>query len=290
MSRLFVVATPIGNLGDMTLRAIEVLRSVPLVAAEDTRHTRKLLTHFGIATRLVSYHAHNRRARAGELLEALARGDVALVTDAGTPIVSDPGQELVGAAAEAGHEVVAVPGPSALTAAVAVSGIEAEIVHFAGFLPRRGGERRRALERWSRERAGEAAEALVLFEAPHRLAAMLEAALEVLGDRPAAVCGDLTKRFESVFRGTVSAALEHVRGSEPRGEFTVVISLPAPSAPAVPAEAPELETRFAALVEQYGGDRKRALAVLAGEVRRPRKELYARLISGRNEAGSAGAG
>ena len=285
MSRLFVVATPIGNLGDITLRAIEVLRSVPLVAAEDTRHTRKLLTHLAIGTRLVSYHAHNRRSRATELLDALTRGDVALVTDAGTPVISDPGHELVSAAAAAGHEVVAVPGPSALTAAVAVSGIEAAVVHFAGFLPRRGGERRRALARWARERAGEDEEALVLFEAPHRLAETLRDALGALGDRRVAVCGDLTKRFESVFRGTLSAALAEAEATEPRGEFTVVIALPAAGAVPAPVGGGDLEARFEALTEQYGGDRKRALAALAIEMRRPRKELYARLVSGRGEAG-----
>ena len=277
MSRLFLVATPIGNLGDITLRALEVLRNVPLVAAEDTRHTRKLLTHYEISTRLVSYHAHNRRARADQLLAALGEGDVALVTDAGTPVISDPGQELVRAAAAAGHEVVAVPGPSALTAAVAVSGIEAAVVHFAGFLPRRAGERRRALERWREERAGSEPEVLVLFEAPHRLDETLRDALAVLGECEVAVCGDLTKRFETVFRGTVSAVLAHVAEREPRGEFTLVISLPERTVGEAVTDE-DLEARFAALTEAHGGDRKRALTALAAETRRRRKELYALLV------------
>ncbi|HET7770557.1 MAG TPA: 16S rRNA (cytidine(1402)-2'-O)-methyltransferase [Chloroflexota bacterium] len=276
MSRLFVVATPIGNLGDITLRALEVLRSVPLVAAEDTRHSRKLLTHYEIKTRLVSYHAHNRRARAGELLEALAQGDVALLTDAGTPVISDPGQELVGAAAAAGHEVVAIPGPSALTAALSVSGIAAAVVHFAGFLPRRGGERRRALARWRGVRGGAEGEALVLFEAPHRLAGTLTDALAELGDGQVALCGDLTKRFEKVFRGTLSEAIDEVGRNEPRGEFTLVIALPL----AGPRESGDLGQRFRELVAEFGGDRKRALGALAEESQRPRKELYGKLMVG----------
>lgn len=282
--RLFVVSTPIGNLGDITIRALEVLRSVALVAAEDTRHTRKLLTHFQIGARLLSYHAHNRRSRSGDLLAALGRGDVALVTDAGTPVISDPGQELVSAAAAAGHEVVVLPGASALTAALAVSGLGSSVVHFAGFLPRRGGERRRVLERWSRTRHGAEEEVLVVFEAPHRLVETLGDALDVLGDRTIAVCGDLTKRFESVYRGLMSDALAHFAENRPRGEFTLVISLPADGG-ALPQQvasiAADLEARFAALIELHGGDRKRALSALAVETHRPRKELYARLVSRR---------
>ena len=280
MSRLFVVATPIGNLGDITQRALDVLRSVPLVAAEDTRHSRKLLTHYDIKTRLVSYHAHNRRAREEELLAALAHGDVALLTDAGTPVISDPGQELVWAAAAAGHEVVAIPGPSALTAALSVSGIEAAVVHFAGFLSRRAGERRRALARWRDVRVGEESEALVVFEAPHRLVETLRDALGSLGDCQVAVCGDLTKKFESVFRGTLSAAIEHVVGKDPRGEFTLVIALPVVWRAESDSDAVDLEGRFRALVEEFGGDRKRALGALAEESKRPRKELYAMLMKG----------
>ncbi|MGI8422793.1 MAG: 16S rRNA (cytidine(1402)-2'-O)-methyltransferase [Chloroflexota bacterium] len=280
--RLYVVATPIGNLGDITLRALEVLRRVPLVAAEDTRHTRKLLTHFLIRTRLLSYHAHNRRSRAADVLDALSAGDVALVSDAGTPVISDPGQELVRAAAGAGHEVVVIPGPSALTAAVAVSGIDASVMHFAGFLPRRAGERRRALERVARWGAGDSA--LTIFEAPHRLVATLAAALDVFGDQPVAVCCELTKRFEKVTRASLSEALAHYRAHKPRGEFTLVLTLPSIDVhQSARATSPpvELEARFAALIAAHGGDRKRALSALAVETHQPRKELYARLVSGR---------
>jgi 16S rRNA (cytidine1402-2'-O)-methyltransferase len=273
---LFVVSTPIGNLGDITLRAIEVLRQVSLIAAEDTRHTRKLLTHFGISTRLISYHAHNRRTRTGELLERLQLGNVALVSDAGTPTVSDPGQELVRAAVEAGHTVVSVPGASALTAAVAVSGLNAETVHFGGFLPRRRAERRRALALM-----GSWPGVAVVFEAPHRLVAALEDLLTSMGDVSLAVCGDMTKRFETAFRGTASAALANFHAADPRGEFTLVIALPGTSrlAGRTPTRVDEL-ARYAALLEELG-DRNRALAALARERGTPRKTLYSRLIAGR---------
>ena len=273
MGTLYVVSTPIGNLGDVTLRALEVLRTVPLIAAEDTRHTRKLLTHHGISTRLVSYHAHNRRTRLDELLSRLGEGDIALVTDAGTPVVSDPGQELVRAAAQAGHNVVVVPGPSALTAALAVSGIDAPVMHFAGFLPRRQSERKRLLRDLA-EWPG----ALVVFEAPHRLVAALEDVHAMLGDVQVAVCCELTKRFESVVRGAVSDALAHYRQHEPRGEFTLVLQLPE----LVPAHAEgrepvDIPTRFAALSSELRS-RNRALAALAQETGLPRKDLYARLV------------
>lgn len=271
MGTLYVVSTPIGNLGDVTLRALDVLRGVPLIAAEDTRHTRKLLTHYGISTRLVSYHAHNRRARLDELLSRLEEGDVALVTDAGTPVVSDPGHELVRASAQAGNNVVAVPGASALTAALAVSGIDAAAVHFGGFLPRRRSERRRLLTE-----AAKWPGALVVFEAPHRLLAALEDVQAVLGDVPIAVCCELTKRFESVVRGAVSDALAHYREHEPRGEYTLVIHLPA-AAPPDAAREVDLPARFAALSAELR-NRNRALATLAQETGLPRKTLYARLV------------
>ncbi|HEU5318971.1 MAG TPA: 16S rRNA (cytidine(1402)-2'-O)-methyltransferase [Chloroflexota bacterium] len=276
---LYVVSTPIGNLGDVSLRALETLRRVRLIAAEDTRHTRKLLTHHGISARLVSYHAHNRLARIDEILAQLAHGHVALVSDAGTPVVSDPGQELVRAAADAGYAVVCVPGASALTAALAVSGLEASVVHFGGFLPRRQSERRRALAAM-RAWPGVA----VVFEAPHRLRSALEDVLAELGDVPLAVCCDLTKRFESVFRGVASEAGAHFAEVEPRGEFTLVVALPGAPPDERAAPAPQgthdLEARFDTLRAALG-DRARALAALARESGLPRKELYRRLISGR---------
>jgi 16S rRNA (cytidine1402-2'-O)-methyltransferase len=276
---LYVVSTPIGNLGDVTLRALDALRRVRVIAAEDTRHTRKLLTHHGISARLVSYHAHNRAARTDELLSHLAEGDVALVTDAGTPVISDPGQELVRVAAEAGYSVVSVPGASALTAALAVAGLPTECVHFCGFLPRRHSERRRALTSM-RGWPGVA----VAFEAPHRLRETLDDLLAAFGDTDLAVCCDLTKRFESVLRGPVTRAIEHFAANEARGEFTLVIALPGPSRETPAAEMADvsgaLEARFAALQASLG-DRSRALAALARETSLPRKELYRRLIGRR---------
>ena len=213
---LYVVATPIGNLEDLTPRAARILGEVALVAAEDTRQTRKLLSYLGLSTRTVSYNQHNARQRAPMLFGALSEGDVALVTDAGAPGVSDPGSELVAGAATRGYTIVSVPGPSAVTAALAVAGFPADVFHFLGFLPRTTKARRSALTRVSSLRS-----TLVLFEAPHRLLATLAAIAEALGDRRVAVCREMTKVHEEVFRGTVREAI--ARFATPRGEFTLVI-------------------------------------------------------------------
>jgi 16S rRNA (cytidine1402-2'-O)-methyltransferase len=216
---LYVVATPIGNLEDLSHRARRVLAEVDVIACEDTRHTRRLLTHYGITTPLVSYHEHNEVPRAAELLQRLRRGeDVALVSDAGTPAVSDPGYTLIREAGAGGVPVVPIPGPSAVMAALTASGLPPDRFVFVGFLPRKSGERRRALEEvaavpWT----------LVMFEAPHRVTAVLHDMREVLGDRRIALARELTKKFEDVFRGTVSEALSHLRVHTPRGEFTIVV-------------------------------------------------------------------
>ncbi len=217
MGALYLVATPIGNLEDITLRALRILGEVPLIAAEDTRTVRKLLTHHQIRRpRLLSYTERNRRSRTPTILAALGEGDVALVSEAGMPGISDPGLHLVEAAVAAGHRVVPVPGPSALTAAVAASGLPTRRFQYLGFLPRRAGQRRQLL----REVAS-APDTLVAFEAPHRLRKTLADLLETLGDRRIAVCRELTKLHEEIFRGTVSEAADYF--SEPRGEFTLVI-------------------------------------------------------------------
>lgn len=216
MPSLYIVATPIGNLEDLTLRALRVLREVDLIAAEDTRVTRKLLSRYEIAGRLVSYHEHNSGRRLPELLKALTSGDVALVSDAGTPGVNDPGSELVSAAAAAGFPVVPLPGASAVTTALAVSGLPVGQFVYLGFLPRKRGERTRLLGPLMNERR-----TLLAFEAPHRLRGALKDILDTLGDRRIAVCRELTKLHEEVFRGTVAEALEHF--GEPRGELTLVI-------------------------------------------------------------------
>ena len=216
MGILYVVGTPIGNLEDVTVRAARVLASVALVAAEDTRVTRRLLAHLEARPRVVSCNEHNWQRRLPSLLEALEAGDVALVTDAGSPGISDPGAGLVAAIAEAGHEVVSVPGVSAVAAALSVAGFAADRFVFLGFLPRRGTERRAALED-----AASLGQTLVLFEAPHRLKATLADIAETLGDPPLAVCRELTKLHEEVWRGTASGALDYF--AEPRGEFTIVV-------------------------------------------------------------------
>lgn len=223
LGTLYVVATPIGNLEDITLRALRVLKEVGLVAAEDTRSARRLLTHYELKARLVSFFEANKMARLPVLLEALEQQDVALLSDAGTPVISDPGRELVAEAANRGFPVVALPGASAVTSALAVSGFDGNSFRFAGFLPRRGVERRKALESLSASR-----ETLVIFEAPHRLRACFQDMLDALGDRPVAICRELTKLYEEVFRGTLSDAIVHFQ--EPRGEFTLVVQ-GAPDAP-----------------------------------------------------------
>ena len=221
---LYVVGTPIGNLEDLSPRAARVLRSVALVAAEDTRVTRRLLNRLDAHPRLLSFHEHNWRERLGPVLQALEEGDVALVSDAGMPGVSDPGRELVAAAGERGFRIESVPGPSAVTTALAVSGLPADAFTLMGFLPRRRSERQARL----REVAASPF-TLALFEAPHRLRATLEDIAAILGDRPMAVCRELTKLHEEIFRGTPSEALAHF--ATPRGEFVLVIAGAAPEAP-----------------------------------------------------------
>ena len=216
MPTLYVVATPIGNLEDITLRALRVLGEVGLIAAEDTRTTRKLLNRYGIRTPLVSFHEHNKVARLPTILEALKVKDVALVSEAGVPAISDPGHDLVRRAVEAGVSVVPAPGPSALVTAVSISGMTAQSFVFLGFIPRRKKDRLRLLESMSAE-----SRTLVVFEAPHRLRQTLEDMLSTWGDRSIAICRELTKVYEEVYRGTISSAL--ARFSEPRGEFTLVI-------------------------------------------------------------------
>lgn len=218
MGTLYVVATPIGHLEDITLRALRLLREVSLIAAEDTRTARKLLARYDIATPVISYFEHSKLARLERVLAALEEGDVALISEAGMPGVSDPGYELIRAALAAGVEVVPVPGPSAVLAALVVSGLPTERFLYLGFLPRRRAERRKLLQGV----AGEPG-TLLLFEAPHRVQAALADLLDILGDRPLAVCRELTKLHEEVWRGTLATAVAYFATHPPRGEFTLVI-------------------------------------------------------------------
>ena len=274
---LFVVATPIGNLGDITLRALEVLQEVPLIAAEDTRHTRRLLDHHAITTRMTSYHARSAAGRTIALLQHLRGGaDLALVTDAGTPSVSDPGGELVTAWAAEGGTVVPVPGASAVLAAVAGSGMAGPRWAFEGFLPRSGRERRERLARIAADDRG-----TILYEAPTRVAATLRDLVEACGpDRPAAVCRELTKLHESIVRGSLGELAETAGsgGSIPaRGEFAIVVG---DWHGARPADAADEATVLAAARAEVGalvaagvarGDAARRVATTTGL---PRRSLY----------------
>ena len=278
MGTLFVVATPIGNLEDVTLRALRVLREADLLLAEDTREVRKLLDRHGVAARPVSLHAHNEARRQGEALAALAAGGrVALVSDAGTPLVSDPGERLVAAAAAAGHAVEAVPGASAALAALVVSGLPAQRFTFLGFLPRRASERERLLARLR-----DAPETLVLFESPRRLAATLRELAERLGDRRACVARELTKRYEEVARGRLGELALHFADGA-RGEVTLVVEGGAEASVAEDDVDAEIRARLAA-----GGRAREIAAALAAATGLPRRTLYARALAlGRAPRGGA---
>jgi 16S rRNA (cytidine1402-2'-O)-methyltransferase len=271
MGTLYVIATPIGNLEDVTLRALRVLAEADLVLAEDTRRTRILLDHHGVAARPRSLHAHNEAARSEEALARLAGGArVALVSDAGTPLVSDPGARLVAAAAAAGHDVVPVPGASAVLAALAASGLAGDAFCFAGFLPRKAGARRARLAAL-RERP----EPLVLFESPRRLAATLADLAGALGgERRACVARELTKRHEELVRGSLDELRERFAEGT-RGEVTLVVA-GAPPPLGLGGEA--LDARIRALLD--AGESPRAVAdALASEAGVPRREVYQRALA-----------
>jgi 16S rRNA (cytidine1402-2'-O)-methyltransferase len=271
---LHVVATPIGNLEDVTLRALRILGEVDLVLAEDTRRTRALLTHHGIRARLRSLHAHNEAARVNEVLALLGEGrSVALVSDAGTPLVSDPGERLVARVAEAGLPVSPVPGPSALLAALSVAGLPTECFAFLGFLPRARKGRAAALERW-RERP----ESLVLFESPRRTRATLRELAESLGDRPACVARELTKLHEEVSRGTLTELADAL--AEPvRGEVTIVVA----GGTRAPRSVADLDAEIRRLLDE--GRSVREVADTLAQVRGvSRRSVYARALELREEA------
>ncbi len=271
---LYVVSTPIGNLGDMTIRAVETLRNVDLICAEDTRHVRKLLDRYQITTRVVSYHEHNEAKSAPKLVEHLTSGQhIALVTDAGTPLISDPGQRLVAAAIAAGVQVVPMPGPSALLAALVASGMDTTTFTFVGFLPRSGAVRQRLISRVSGLE-----HTSVLFEAPARLAATLHdlAALGG-GERRAAIARELTKQHEEVRRGTVAELGAFYRANPPRGEVVIVLEGQQPRDPeqseeVVQQRARSLQARgmrtkdvVAALMNEFGIARNRAYRITQQE-------------------------
>ena len=263
MPTLYVVATPIGNLEDISLRALRTLSEVTLIAAEDTRKTRRLLNNYGIKTRLTSYHEHNKDIKLHYLLNHLNSEDLALVSEAGMPGISDPGYELVVAAAQSGIDIVPIPGPSAVVTALAVSGLPADQFVYLGFLPRRKGKRRRLLEQVAEEER-----TIIAFEAPHRFVATLKDILDVLGERRIAVCRELTKVHEEVFRGTVSESIEHFQ--KPIGEFTLVIEGKAKGEKALTAP---IEEELRRLYEE-GFSAREAVAQVAKASGLPKRELY----------------
>ena len=274
--RLYVVATPIGNLGDVTLRALEVLRSMPLIAAEDTRLSRRLLERNGIETRTISYHARSGSGRLAQLLDHLRSGaDLALVTDAGTPLVSDPGADLVAAWAAEGGAVVPIPGASSVLAALVASGVAGPRWSFEGFLPRSGRDRRDRLARIAADDR-----ATVVFEAPGRVAATLGDLAAGCGpDRPAAVCRELTKLHEEAVRGTLGELAEAARNGELtlRGEFVIVVGQGSPDRGAPENAAAEGIEAALAEVERLvsgGSSRSDAARQVAAATGIPRRRLY----------------
>jgi 16S rRNA (cytidine1402-2'-O)-methyltransferase len=270
--RLFVVATPIGNLADITLRAVRVLGEVDLVAAEDTRTTRKLLSHHGIRTPLVSYHEHNEAVRTPELLNRIENGEsIAIVSEAGTPSISDPGYRLVREAIAAGVAVEPVPGASALLAAVVVSGLPSDAFVFEGFLPRRAGERRKRLESLATQRR-----TLVFFEAPHRLDKSLADMSEVLGDRKVALCRELTKIHEEVRRGRLSELVEELQRRPVKGELVLVVE-------GAPEVAGDMEAALNEALERIaaGVSVREATRAVAEQHGVARRALYDRVLQGR---------
>jgi 16S rRNA (cytidine1402-2'-O)-methyltransferase len=267
MGTLYVVATPIGNLEDISPRALRILRDVTLIAAEDTRHTGKLLAHFGIETPTISYHAFNERARRQRLLDAVTAADIALVTDAGTPAISDPGVALVDAVLQAGYPVRTIPGPSSLTAAVSISGLLSGPFTFLGFLPRKAGERRELLARAAANGFG-----VVLYESPNRLQALLQEIRDVFEGRRFAVARELSKIHESLERRDFVDGDDFADFANIRGEIVVVIE---PSIGDPDLSDPAETVRDLIAAGMRASEAARMAAQLTG---RPRSELYKRAI------------
>jgi 16S rRNA (cytidine1402-2'-O)-methyltransferase len=284
MSTLYIVSTPIGNLEDISLRALRVLREARLIAVEDTRHARVLLQRYEIATPTIAYHEHNKDERIPTIIAALAEGDVALISDAGTPGLSDPGYELINAALDAGHTVTAVPGASALLSALVVSGLPFAQFTYVGFPPRRSNERRK----WFAALATEP-RSVVLYEAPHRLRASLADLQAALGpDRAIVVARELTKLHEEVLRKSIAAAIAHFAANNPRGEFVIIVPpLPHPNPPAGndPLPNPPLESgrendALAQMDALVAGGLSVAAAAkeVAGRLHLDRRELYRQYV------------
>lgn len=276
---LFVVSTPIGNLEDITFRAVRVLGEVDVIACEDTRHTSKLLNHYGIKTRTVSYHEHNERERTIELIKAMQSGaNVAVVSDAGTPGISDPGFRLVHEAATSGLHVLSIPGPTALIAALVASGLPTDEFFFAGFLPSRRSARLTRLKQLASFDA-----TLVFYEAPHRIAEALKDMYETLGEREAVVARELTKVYEEMVRGRLSKLGVHFGSEkEARGELVVIVDRNVIAGRSSKQVASDSLVSLMATLEAEGLDTRAALKQAAKKLGLSRAEAYRRLIAERN--------
>jgi 16S rRNA (cytidine1402-2'-O)-methyltransferase len=276
---LYLVGTPIGNLEDITLRALRILKEVDQIACEDTRHTQKLLNHYEIRKPLISYHEHNEMTRAPELLISLEQGaKIALVSDAGMPLVSDPGHRLVTLCLRHHVPVVPVPGPSAVLASLAASGLPNEEFLFVGFLPARTGERRRALERLRIEDR-----TIILYEAPHRITECVADAREVLGNRNACIAREVTKLHEEFRRGKLSELFASLEERPAKGEITLLIAPEDPADARTPANSMQsLAERVEELIHQAKLDRKEALKLAAKERGLTRREAYDKMVTARD--------
>ncbi|NOY53357.1 MAG: 16S rRNA (cytidine(1402)-2'-O)-methyltransferase [Deltaproteobacteria bacterium] len=266
---LYIVATPIGNLEDITFRAVRILKEVDLIAAEDTRHSSRLLKHYGITTPTTSYHDYTDSKKRASLMRRLATGDkIALISDAGTPGISDPGYRLISEAVAGGIEVTAVPGPSVLTAALSAAGLPTDAFYFNGYLPNRAAARRKVLRSLAERR-----ETLVLYEAPHRITASLSDMKDLLGNRRIAVCREMTKLHEEIFRGNLEEALQNFSTREKiRGEFTLVVE-GAKKDPALPVDL-NLPDEITRAMEGAGVNRKEAVRIVAERFGLPKKVVY----------------
>lgn len=274
---LYVVATPIGNLADITLRALSVLREVDLIAAEDTRVTHNLLEHYGIDTPATPYHQHSLGRKAEQLLDMLKSGkSIALVSDAGTPGISDPGHELIKLAISNGIAVVPIPGPNAIITALVVSGLSTRRFTFDGFPPRRSSERRTFFSTLRSE-----TRTMVFYESPNRLVSTLRDMLAVLGDRPIAIIREATKVFEEVFRGSISNAIERFTAVKPKGEVTIVLAGSTDSGEDVSAS--QIDTALRECLEK-GLSERDAVRAVAAMYPVPKKEIYKRMVQMKGES------
>lgn len=278
--KLYLCATPIGNLEDITLRVLNTLREVDLIAAEDTRHSIKLLNHFDIKTPMTSYHEYNKVEKARYLVEQMTKGlQVGLVTDAGTPAISDPGEELVRQCYEAGVEVTSLPGPAACITALTLSGLSTRRFCFEAFLPADKKERR-----WILKELEEETRTIILYEAPHRLLRTLEELLEALGDRKATVCRELTKKYETAFQTTLQQALKYYEAQEPKGECVIVVEGKSvgqiKEEQARAFEEMSLEEHMKRYEDQ-GIERKEAMRLVAKDRGIKKRDVYQRLLDGK---------